>query len=214
MDISIGKFRLAASAAALVFLAAASACSPSAPERPEKAEGSEPRPGGINGALSDLDKTTARLFSSLLPQRAGKAAPAADEAAPRRDEAPSDVTEVIAAPSAPPADTAPQPPALDAPPPYVPAAPEAAKPMAAPAPVTVAARAPAKDTQAVQRVVPAQERRLAGPLANALVRDVTGETARAAANARAVRARCATQACVNRSYAAQIARLREWEGAD
>ncbi len=43
---------------------------------------------------------------------------------------------------------------------------------------------------------------------------MTGETEQAAATAEARRAACKTQACVDRSYAAQEAALRKWEGAE
>jgi hypothetical protein len=59
-----------------------------------------------------------------------------------------------------------------------------------------------------------RERRLTALIENASVRDPAGDVQRQAQAARAARARCATAACIEQSYAAQEASLRQWEGAD
>lgn len=58
-----------------------------------------------------------------------------------------------------------------------------------------------------------RERRLDALIANAETRDTTGETQYRAREGRAQRARCTTRACIERSYAAEEAWLRKWEGS-
>ncbi len=98
-----------------------------------------------------------------------------------------------------------------------PAASETQAPVAetapAPAAPSVAAAAPAPPERVVT-VVPARERRIQALLANASARDTTGEVEDDAARAAARRAACRTQACVDRSYAAQEASLRKWVGSE
>jgi hypothetical protein len=60
----------------------------------------------------------------------------------------------------------------------------------------------------------ARERRLAGLIENAAIRDASGDVQNDAARARRERARCGSTACVERSYARQEASLRQWDGAD
>jgi colicin import membrane protein len=59
----------------------------------------------------------------------------------------------------------------------------------------------------------ARERRLAALIANAETRDTSGETQARAGEGRAQRERCATRACIERSYAAEEIWLRRWEGS-
>jgi hypothetical protein len=59
----------------------------------------------------------------------------------------------------------------------------------------------------------ARERRLAALIANAETRDTSGETQARAGEGRAQRERCATRACIERSYAAEEMWLRRWEGS-
>jgi hypothetical protein len=59
----------------------------------------------------------------------------------------------------------------------------------------------------------ARERRLSALIANAETRDTTGETQYRANEGRAQRQRCATKACIERSYAVEEAWLRRWEGS-
>lgn len=92
---------------------------------------------------------------------------------------------------------------------------EEALPVAAP-PETTAAPAPsAPAAKAAPRPnYAARERRLTALIANGIDRDPNGDVEYEAERARAERARCATSACVERSYARQEARLRQFEGAD
>jgi len=106
--------------------------------------------------------------------------------------------------------------AKPAPPP--PAAPEAL-PAAAPAaelPATPASAPPPPPPEIVHfspADYGARERRIAALINNAESRDTLGETPRIAAQGRAERQRCSTRACIERSYAAEEARLRKWEGS-
>ena len=59
----------------------------------------------------------------------------------------------------------------------------------------------------------AHERRLAALIANAETRDTSGETQYRAEHGEAERRHCATRACIERSYAAEEAWLRHWEGS-
>jgi hypothetical protein len=59
----------------------------------------------------------------------------------------------------------------------------------------------------------ARERRLSALIANAETRDTTGETQYRANEGRAQRQRCATKACIERSYAVEEAWMRHWEGS-
>jgi ABC-type Fe3+-hydroxamate transport system substrate-binding protein len=118
-------------------------------------------------------------------------------------------------PKAPPAPAeAPSSPAVAETPAPAAAAPEPAASAPTPEPAPNAAVVPPPPPQRVVTVMPAKERRIQGLLANAMARDTTGETERAAARAAARRAACATQACVDRSYAAQEASLRKWVGSE
>jgi len=76
------------------------------------------------------------------------------------------------------------------------------------------AAAPPAPPVRVITVVPAKEQRIRSLLANAMARDPTGETEEHAAWAAGQRAACKTQACVDRSYAAQEASLRKWVGSE
>jgi hypothetical protein len=114
-------------------------------------------------------------------------------------------------PNAPPsAPTAPAP---------APAGPQSPAPVAAPiaaeTPPPAAGPAPTK-AEAV-RFSPvdyaAHERRVTALVDNAESRDTSGETQYLADQGRAERRRCATRACIERSYAAEEARLRKWEGS-
>ena len=60
---------------------------------------------------------------------------------------------------------------------------------------------------------PKQERRIAGLIANAETRDSSGSTERTAGEGRYERERCRSKACVIRAYAAEEAKLRQWEGS-
>jgi hypothetical protein len=119
-------------------------------------------------------------------QAAAPAAPAAPAAALVVTTAPAAAQQPTAAPDATPA-SAEAPPAAAAPPPEI-------------------VRFSPND-------YPAQERRIDGLIANAISRDTTGETQQDAAEARAQRARCTTKTCIKRSYAAEEAKLRRWEGS-
>lgn len=108
-----------------------------------------------------------------------------------------------------------------------------ATPAAAPAPVEAqgepAAAAPAAPTPAAAQVPPppakleairfsradygARERRLAALIGNAETRDTSGETQYRAQRGEAERQRCTTKACIERSYAAEEAWMRRWEGS-
>jgi len=94
------------------------------------------------------------------------------------------------------------------------AAPEPAAPAEETAVTPAAAPVPTARPERVITVVPAKERRIRGLLANAMARDTTGESEHDAAEAAARRAACRTQACVDRSYAAQEASLRKWVGSE
>jgi outer membrane biosynthesis protein TonB len=111
-----------------------------------------------------------------------------------------------AAPAAPaaPAEPAPTPPQAqpDIQPPAPPVPPEAPS---APAPPAAIHFSPAD--------YPARERRISALINNAESRDTSGETQYLAEQARSQRARCTTKACIERSYAAEEARLRKWEGS-
>lgn len=85
-------------------------------------------------------------------------------------------------------------------------APPAAAPALAPPPKTEAVHYSPADYSA-------RERRLAALIANAETRDTSGETQSRAREGRAQRERCATRACVERSYADEEAWLRRWEGS-
>jgi hypothetical protein len=93
----------------------------------------------------------------------------------------------------------------------------ATTPAAATAPAS--ASAPATPVVAEERVrfspvdYGKRERRLNALIANAETRDTTGETQYRAREGRAQRARCPTRACIERSYAAEEAWLRKWEGS-
>jgi hypothetical protein len=50
-------------------------------------------------------------------------------------------------------------------------------------------------------------------IANAETRDGSGETQRRADEGRYRRSRCATKACIEQSYAAEEAWMRQWEGS-
>lgn len=111
--------------------------------------------------------------------------------------------------------------AMPAPAPAAPTATDQAAPATATAEATPAAEAtPTAVSPPSPEIVrfspgdyPAQERRIDGLIANAVSRDTTGDTQREAAEARAQRARCTTRTCIKRSYAAEEARLRRWEGS-
>ena len=101
-----------------------------------------------------------------------------------------------------------------------PAAPPAAAP--APAPPAPVAEAALPAAGAAPAPPPfhfspgdfgAHERRVAALIANAETRDTLGETAGVTAESRYQRSRCPTKACVEKSYAAEEARLRKWEGS-
>ena len=94
------------------------------------------------------------------------------------------------------------------------AAPELVAPTAETAATPPAASVAAPPPEQVITVVPAKERRIRALLANATARDTTGETEHDADRAAARRAACTTQACVDRSYAAQEATLRKWVGSE
>ncbi|HEV7383642.1 MAG TPA: hypothetical protein VGN89_02100 [Phenylobacterium sp.] len=115
------------------------------------------------------------------------------------------------------------------------AAPPAAAPVAAPAPtpaVAAPATPPAAEPTPVAAPEPppppataepvrfsradygARERRLSALIANAQTRDTTGETEYRANEGRGQRQRCATKACIERSYAVEEAWMRKWEGSD
>jgi ABC-type Fe3+-hydroxamate transport system substrate-binding protein len=113
-----------------------------------------------------------------------------------------------------PAEASSRPAVAEPPAPAAAAAPEPAASAPTPEPAPNAAVVPPPPPQRVVTVVPAKERRIQGLLANAMARDTTGETERTAARAAARRAACATQACVDRSYAAQEASLRKWVGSE
>ena len=112
--------------------------------------------------------------------------------------------------------------------------PKAAKPApaaqaAAPAPAPAPAAPPAEPAAAPASAAPApaviqpvrwspadygkREAHLAALIANAETRDTSGETQRRAAEGRARRAHCATRACIEGSYAAEEAWLKQWEGS-
>ena len=59
----------------------------------------------------------------------------------------------------------------------------------------------------------ARERRLQALIANAETRDTSGETQYRAQRGEAERQRCATRACIERSYAVEEAWMRKWEGS-
>jgi hypothetical protein len=59
----------------------------------------------------------------------------------------------------------------------------------------------------------ARERRLAALIANAETRDTSGETQYRAQRGEAERQRCTTKACMERSFAAEEAWMRRWEGS-
>ena len=59
----------------------------------------------------------------------------------------------------------------------------------------------------------ARERRLAALIANAETRDTSGETQYRAQRGEAERQRCSTKACIERSFAAEEAWMRKWEGS-
>jgi len=118
-----------------------------------------------------------------------------------------------AAPPAAPAPSAAPAPAASAPSPESPQAaavtPETA---AAPAVAEAAAAAP-PPFRFSPGDYPAKERRIAALINNALSRDGSGETQYRAEQANNERHHCASKACVDRSYAAEEAQLRKWEGA-
>lgn len=111
-----------------------------------------------------------------------------------------------AAPAAPPAQAAAAP---------APAAPPAQD--AALNAVPAAAQAPAGPAPAVEHWSRAdfakREARLAAMIANAETRDTSGETQRRAEEGRYQRARCASRACIEASYASEETWLRQWEGS-
>jgi hypothetical protein len=89
------------------------------------------------------------------------------------------------------------------------AAPHAAAPEAPPA-------APVPKAQPVRfsrADYSARERRLAALIANAETRDTSGETQYRAQRGEAERQRCSTKACIERSFAAEEAWMRRWEGS-
>jgi hypothetical protein len=94
-------------------------------------------------------------------------------------------------------------------------------PETAPLPTTPSAvEAPPPGAPAAPEVVrfspadyPAKERRITALINNAESRDTTGETQSIAGQGRAQRQHCTTKACIDRSYAAEEARLRKWEGS-
>ncbi|HZZ33510.1 MAG TPA: hypothetical protein VFE10_16130 [Phenylobacterium sp.] len=112
-------------------------------------------------------------------------------------------------------------PKTEAAPPPVAAAPAPASPAAETAPATPTAAplpepAPPPKAQAVHYSPAdygARESRLAALIANAETRDTSGETQYRAREGRFQRERCATRACVERSYADEEAWLRHWEGS-
>ncbi|HEX5264340.1 MAG TPA: hypothetical protein VFW13_12485 [Phenylobacterium sp.] len=94
----------------------------------------------------------------------------------------------------------------------------AVEPQATPAPAPTAAPAPrAPPSEAPVRFsrddFSAHEHRLAALIANAETRDTSGETQYRAEHGEAERQHCATRACIERSYAAEEAWLRQWEGS-
>jgi hypothetical protein len=106
----------------------------------------------------------------------------------------------------------------EADPPAAPATPAAVEPEATSAPAPTAAPAPrAAPSEAPVRFsradFSAHERRLAALIANAETRDTSGETQYRAEHGEAERQHCATRACIERSYAAEEAWLRQWEGS-
>jgi len=87
---------------------------------------------------------------------------------------------------------------------------------AMPAPIQSQAAAPAPKVEAVRfsrTDYSARERRLAALIANAETRDTSGETQYRAQRGEAERQRCATKACIERSYATEEAWMRKWEGS-
>jgi hypothetical protein len=168
--------------------------------------------------IAEQDATA--CFAELAALTKANAAKAAED---RAFDEPATKAPAAAAPASVPALSAPAVDAMtaDAPAADAPAAPAVAQfrgsPAAPPRPA-VYATAPSAPRQpsapSVSRSIPAHERRLEALLANARARDTTGETDRAAAAARATRAACPTQACVERSYASQEAALRQWDGAE
>ena len=97
------------------------------------------------------------------------------------------------------------------------ATPTAAEPAQPPAPTATPAPPPAPPSEAPVRFsradFSAHERRLAALIANAETRDTSGETQYRAEHGEAERQHCATRACIERSYAAEEAWLRHWEGS-
>jgi|GEM_PF-2053653 len=99
------------------------------------------------------------------------------------------------------------------------AAPEAApgaEAAATPAAATVPPPPPPPKAEAVRfsrADYGARERRLQALIANAETRDTSGETQYRAQRGEAERQRCATRACIERSYAVEEAWMRKWEGS-
>ena len=82
------------------------------------------------------------------------------------------------------------------------------------APPPAATAPPAVDTVRWSRADYAKrEARLAALIANAETRDTSGETQSRAEEGRYRRAHCATRACIEQSYAAEEAWLKQWEGS-
>jgi hypothetical protein len=104
---------------------------------------------------------------------------------------------------------APVPVAAAAPAAPVPAAPQPVVEASAPAAAVPQPPAPAP----LRRRDPGRERRIALLIENAADRDPTGTVLADAEHAKAERAHCATQACIDRSYAQEEASLRQWEGS-
>ena len=88
------------------------------------------------------------------------------------------------------------------------------KAAALPASVVAPAAAPTPHVESWSRADFAKrERRLAALIANAETRDGSGETQRRAEEGAYHRAHCATRACMEASYAAEEAWLKQWEGS-
>jgi hypothetical protein len=98
--------------------------------------------------------------------------------------------------------------------PVAPPEPKAAELAPAPAaPAEPAAPAPPETARFSPADYAMHERRVTALINNAESRDTTGETEYVAQRGRAERQRCATRVCIERSYAAEEAHLRKWEGS-
>ena len=132
--------------------------------------------------------------------------------APREQKPPAAPPPTAAEPPAPAPASAPETAPAPAAPIVAEPAPAAPEPTVAPQPPT--APPPPEIVHFSPADYAAHERRVSALINNAESRDTSGETVYVAEQGRTQRQRCATRACIERSYAEEEARLRKWEGSN